>query len=161
MAVPVRAVFMSVAESTIRTVTRWHERPILTIRIHGTELLNPDRLESLGELIEELRDNDLDGQIIYRPPTGLGVTLQEVIALIIGGEVTRDIGKAALNTIVSRVENGALDWLKGKFRRSAEEGKTERKKRVVIYGPDGKPLKTIIANSVDDITVEDPEAKDS
>jgi hypothetical protein len=134
---------------------------MVTIRIPGTEILNPNRLESLGELIEELRDNDLDGQITYRPPTGLGVTLQEVITLIIGGEVAKDVGKAALNTIVSRVENGALDWLKKKFRRSAEETKTERKKRVVIYGPDGKPLKIIIANNVDDITVEDPEAKDS
>jgi len=129
---------------------------MVTIRIHGTEILNPNRLESLGELIGELRENGCDAQITYRPPTGLGVPLHEAIALVISGGAAGEVTKATISTIVSRVENGALDWLKKRFRKSADEGKFERKKRVtIIYGPDGKALKRIKADSADDIEVTD------
>ncbi len=69
---------------------------MVTVRIHGTEILNPGRLESLGELIDELRENDLDAQITYRPPTGYGVLLQEAIALFIGGSVATEVAKTAI-----------------------------------------------------------------
>lgn len=127
---------------------------MVTIRIHGTEILNPNRLEALEELIDELRENDCDAQITYRPPTGLGILLHEAINLAIG-YVGMRTAETTISTIVSKVESGAIDWVKNRFRKSAENGDFERKKTITIFGPDGKPLKRIKADSADDIEVTD------
>jgi hypothetical protein len=134
----------------------WQDAPLVTIRIHGTEYLNPRRVESLTELVGELRENGCDGEMAYRPPSGLGVPLWEVVMLFIGLRGA----EATVSTVVNSVETSVIDWLKNRFRRAAEGETHERKKKVTIYGPDGKPLKTITATTADDITVTDHESDD-
>jgi hypothetical protein len=68
--------------------------------------------------------------------------------------------EATVSTVVGSVETSVIDWLKKRFSRAAEEGTRERKKKVTLYGPDRKPLKTITATSADDIKITEHEQTD-
>ena len=124
--------------------------PDFTVRIHGTEILNEDRRIALEDLIDSLRQDGLDGEIAYRPPTGRGVLWWEVVAIYVGGKfvdaVTGQIIKAALDQAVGRVTT----WAKARLRR----GDTSRPQSITLYGPNGEVLKEI---KVDKDSLEDPE----
>jgi hypothetical protein len=121
-----------------------------TVRIGGTTRLLPERLEALEDLIEEFREEGLDGGIAYRPPTGRGVTPWEVAAIYLAGKAL----DAATGAVAERLLEALIDKIKGWVRRQ------ERTRQVVtLYGRDGKPLMVVRRNG-EEVTVEKPEGEE-
>ena len=119
---------------------------IVTVRIGGTSRLEPF-LPSLEELIDEIRETGNDGQITYRPPSGYGVTLYQTIMIYIGLRAA----DVSIGNVVTSIEGAVISWVKKQFTSDTAAGR--RKKIITIYGPDNKPLKSIKADSPDEIEV--------
>jgi hypothetical protein len=113
--------------------------PEVTLRIGGTEALTPARLEALSVLIDELRELGLDGEISYRPPTGRGVTWYEVTLIYLGAKALDVVTGNAIEALLKLVTSKAIEWARLRLGR----GETVRPQSITIYGPGGKPLKTI------------------
>lgn len=121
-----------------------------TVRIGGTTRLLPGRLEALEDLIDQFRDEGLDGEIAYRPPTSRGVTPWEVAGIYLGGKAL----DAATGAVAERLLEALLDKIKGWVRRQ------ERTRQVVtLYGRDGRPLMVVRRNG-EEVTVERPEGEE-
>jgi hypothetical protein len=113
--------------------------PDLTVRIAGTEILNDNRREALEELIEACREDGLDGEISYRPPTGRGISIWEVTAIYLGGKLldaaTGQLMKSAVENIIKR----STVWARERLRR----GDSPRPQTITIYGPNGEVIKEV------------------
>jgi hypothetical protein len=118
-----------------------------TLRIGGTTRLFPERLQALEDLIDDIREEGLDGEIAYRPPTGRGVTPWEVVGIYLAGKAL----DAATGAIAERLLDALIERIKSWVRRQ------ERPRQVVtLYGRDGKLLMVIRRNE-NEVTVEKPE----
>ena len=138
--------------ASLRIMAREDSPAKVTVKIGGTEVLHDKRLQSLVELVDEIRAGGNDAEITYRPPTGRGVYWYEIVGLFIGLRAA----EASISTIVSSLETSAINWVKARFstQRSEDEPR-ERPKWITIYGPNGEKLKEIKARSVDEIDVSD------
>jgi len=104
-------------------------------------------LEALEDLIDEFREEGLDGEIAYRPPNRRGVTPWEIVSIYLAGKgldaATGAVAERLLDALVKRI----VRWIK----------RQERTRQVVtLYGHDGRPLMVIRRNG-DQVTVEKPE----
>jgi len=59
--------------ASLRIMAREDSPAKVTVKIGGTEVLHDKRLQSLVELVDEIRAGGNDAEITYRPPTGRGV----------------------------------------------------------------------------------------
>lgn len=109
----------------------------ITVRIGGTEILTDDRRRALEQLIDQFREERLDGEISYRPPTGRGVTWYEVTLIYIGMKaldaVTGEIASRTIDAVTSRT----IGWAKSRL----ERGETARPQSITLYDADGKVIK--------------------
>lgn len=111
----------------------------ITVRIAGTEILHDGRREALEELINLFREDGLDGEIAYRPPTGRGVTWWEVALIYIGMKAADAATGQVTKAVIDAVTGRAKQWAKGRL----ERGDTSRPQSITIFGPDGRPLKKV------------------
>jgi len=111
----------------------------ITVRIGGTEILTDERRLALETLIGNLRQLDLDGEIAYRPPTGAGVSWYEMTAIYLGAKAVDAATGHVVDRVIDAVLSRAVDWAKA---RMDNEG-TARPQSITLYGPDGKPLKSV------------------
>ncbi len=110
----------------------------------------PERLEALEDLVNEFREEGVDGEIAYRPPTGRGATPWEVAAIYLAGKAL----DAATGAVAERLLEALIEKIKGWVRRQ------ERTRQVVtLYGRDGKPL-IVVRRNGEEVTVEKPEGED-
>lgn len=123
-----------------------------TLRIGPTSRLTPDELEGLESLVDLLRIEGLDGEIAYRPPTGLGVTWWQVTGIWLGLSVADAATGHVVDAILDKVTARVRAWIRA--RRDAGT----RPQVVTIYGPDGKPLRKVeLASKGDEPVVTDPD----
>jgi hypothetical protein len=88
-----------------------------------------------------------EGQLDYRPPTGLGVTPWEVVGIYLAGKAL----DAATGAVAGRLVDALIERIKNWVRRQ------QRPRQVVtLYGRDGKPL-MVVRRSGDEVTVEKSE----
>jgi len=117
-----------------------------TLRVGDTTRLSPERLEALEELIDDFRDEGLDGEIAYRPPSHRAVTPWEVVGIYLAGKAL----DAATGAVAERLLDALIDTVKSWVRRQ------ERPHQIVtLYGRDGSPL-MVIRRSGEDVTMERP-----
>jgi len=81
-------------------------------------------------------------RVVRRPEEGYGVTLQEVLHVFVENLDLATAGAGALA--------GLVKWLRARWKK---DGRT---RVVLIYGPDGRPLKTIRIAEPDGDPVEEP-----
>ena len=121
-----------------------------TLRIGATARMTPDELEELEGLVELLRGQDLDAEIAYRPPTGLGVTWWQVTGIWLGLSVLDAATGHVVDAVLDKVTSAAREWIRSRRKTST------RPQVVTIYGPDGKPLRKVERPpKEDDLTVTD------
>jgi hypothetical protein len=67
-----------------------------------------------------------------------------------------------IGDVVTSLEAAVINWTKKRFSsQRSDDGPSERKKIITIYGPDGKAIKTIKVDSADDIEVTDADPDES
>lgn len=115
----------------------------------------PEKFESfredLNELADEIREHGHDAEVDNQPPRGgFGFIVDyQTIALYIETHAE----DATFNLVVTSVVLAVVNWAKRIFTRAKDTERLEKKKKVTIFGPDGKPLKRIEIDSADDIEV--------
>ncbi len=114
----------------------------ITVRIAGTEILNEDRRLALEALITLFREQDLDGEIVYRPPTGRGISLYEVTAIYIGAKAVDAATGHVVDRVIDAVLSRAIQWAKSRLHKS----ETGRPQSITLYGPNGEVLKEVRVN---------------
>lgn len=107
----------------------------------------------LQALAEELRRQDpaLDVEVRIRPEHGYGVTLTEVLRVIVDAAgVAADVGGTlAFADIV-------IEWAKARWRKDRDDhpDSEPRERAVIIYDADGRPLRTVRIEGPDAHVVE-------
>jgi PAS domain-containing protein len=109
------------------------------LRIGGTEILHDGRREALEALIASIREEGIDGEIRYRPPSGRGISWIEVTSIYIGMKVGDAIISTATKGLIDRIAERSKDWAKRRF----ASGDAVRPQLIRIYGPDGTVLKEV------------------
>lgn len=116
-----------------------HPSPDLVVRIAGTEILNDNRREAIEELIEACREDGLDGEISYRPPTGRGISIWEITAIYLGGKLLDAATGQLMKTAVENVIKRSTVWVRERLRR----GDSVRPQKIKIYGPNGEIIREV------------------
>ena len=122
-------------------------RPVATITVAGPQRFDPQTRQALLDLAEQIEVAGFDVKIpIRRTSNSVWASLAS-ISIQLGDQIADD----ALGAAVGALTTSAILWAKNKFKRDADEGKKPEAKYITIYGPDGKPLKNILAKSADEI----------
>lgn len=133
------------------------EPPTVSVRVSGPYLYSRSTHESLRQLKAELDSDKYQVQIPFAyphatPQTDTAVAALEQVGIWIGGGVSTTV----LSLIAKDIYEGTKRWLRGRF----EKNKDTPANYTTIYGPDGKPLKHILAKNADDIREIEPCADD-
>lgn len=120
----------------------------------GIQNHNRAQLVALSELQADLRAAGFDAELppenrAWAPTPDEWATLA-IVELWIGARVERLIGKA-LDDATNALYDTAKSWIKRQIaKRRKPDDLPRRTLRVVLYGPDDKPLKTIDVPDVSD-----------
>jgi hypothetical protein len=106
---------------------------------------NNEELEDLAEEIHR-EDPDLEVEVSALPERGYGVTPIEVIAVI-----TATGGAVAAVKETAKAAQATIGWMRKRWQKDKEEGGGAPRRRVVrvLYGPDGKELRSIAIDEPD------------
>lgn len=100
--------------------------------------LSPDDLADFADSLRALNPA-YDVRFAHREQRGYGVTWWEVVNVWLPWDSVTD-------AVVGAIVGLAVDWARRRFKRDPE---TQRGKYIVIYGPDGKVLKSVSVSSSD------------
>ena len=106
-----------------------------------TDYMGPEQLSALEELPNYLLAENVDADVFFREPGGMGLPPLETIAIFTGTSVA----SGALYDLVKAATKSAIAWSRERIRRQPAENEPpeSRPVRVTLYGPKGELLKII------------------
>ena len=127
--------------------------PLGTVRVEvmgRTDYMQPEQLSALEELPDYLLAENVDCDVFYREPGGMGLPPLETIAIFTG----TSIASGALYDLAKAAIKAAISWSRERIRRQPPENEPPQgcAVRVSLYGPRGELLKVmeVTRDAVDD-----------
>lgn len=109
-----------------------------TVRILRIEAMTEERLVALAELIRRCRQDGLDGEIAYRPPSGTTPPpWWENTLISIAPTVLETATDSDLQRLVDTLSTRACEWAESRVR----DARSTRLQSITIFGPDGAPVR--------------------
>jgi hypothetical protein len=128
------------------------EKPAVKVRIPGPQNFTPEQREAIHELLSDLRAEGYEATWPIRRTASTAQAILDVIGIYMAARgskraidrVTDDTVDYVVDTAEDLLRKG-IDWAKRQFKRNPRQDDDEppRTTTVVIYGPDGQPLKSI------------------
>ncbi len=110
-----------------------------TVRILRIEAMTEERIVALSELIRRCRQDGIDGEIAYRPPSGTTPPpWWENTLISIAPTVLETATDADLQRLVDTLCVRAREWAESRVR----DART-RPQSITIFGPDGVPVRKL------------------
>lgn len=113
---------------------------LVRVEVQGrTDYMQPEQIRVVERLPEYLLDENVDSDLYYREPGGMGLPPLEAIAIFTG----TSIASGMLYDLAKAVTKAAIAWARERIQSQPQDGEPPQSRpvHVTLYGPKGEILR--------------------
>src|ERR1700739_5001478 len=124
-------------------------RLTVQVRIPGSQKFTPEQQDAIRDLLSDLEDGGYDATY----PRVITASATLATLGLVGLYIAEKVGDKALGLSVDKLLDIGVAWAKRQFKKHPRQRGDDKQRttRVIIYGPNRKPLKEIkVVEDIDD-----------